>query len=835
MEALGDIQFGQKRESDAFCWSCHRDEPELFCSECVRSFHISPACSRAKKMNAEAMGIWRCPDCIELEKDVDQMQSSGMQLTRLNELLKCVADLLQADEYLAVRFLDVLYYDTKGKVFNPLDLTKIGEKTEGGEYICIEDFWSDIKWIVHNTKVHRSGDELAVKATKWLLKFTKDELYTIRLCHECYWNANQKRDDWFTKPCTMPHILIWAKQKGFPHWPAKLMAVDVAKHTVDVQFFGDHKRIVLTPKDCCIYSETCPSTNIGLLKEKFKKAVDEAKIYIQNIIMKFGSFHFANSTNLMLNEQHLDRHLYEMVPNAWKNPIVPPEIPPKPARSTNTRRKTVVTRKSAPNMPVPIFGGILTRRMSVAIDAICPSVFEDDTEYKAFDQQSNDTKTLKLKIQPVPKATATFSTSKFLNQQKAKSALCGFSFVGGKIEGISNFSSTNRPNPLVSLAKKRKVSNESDVPKTEGTKKDTTGHQTKVSTQFGTASKLSVQNSPTSLATSVKKNRVFKLPTLPCVRKSSVKPCTYIPIADIPFVGKPIAKMPTLPRPSLNEVPSSVELQVKKEMLSSLEQHDTMDDFDFPPNDDAKLMSPPLPKIFQSHAPEMVALCNAMIEKNTRKVSECIRSSFESSFADFMEAANPAQQIQMLQDQLKALKGQHETLISKNNQMIKQNNEFIQSLTKLKGENEKLIGDLKCELAKNANLNCNLNALSTKNTQLASTVAKLQEINVEQANNLKSAEENNSYLAGANKALMESTEKLKTQLENMTLDNKIQRDQIKEETNKFDVAKAKTYEECVKMIAETKKKQWCATCGMPGGRFYCSPQCEDYYWQQQRN
>lgn len=59
---------------------------------------------------------------------------------------------------MAARFLHVAFTDKKGTVYNPLDLTEIGEKTDRAEYICIEEFWLDIKWIVHNTKVHRSGE-----------------------------------------------------------------------------------------------------------------------------------------------------------------------------------------------------------------------------------------------------------------------------------------------------------------------------------------------------------------------------------------------------------------------------------------------------------------------------------------------------------------------------------------------------------------------------------------------------------------------------------------------------------------------------------------------------
>lgn len=169
----------------------------------------------------------------------------------------------------------------------------MSQKAANGKYLSIEDLWSDIKWIDHNTKVHRASksnsiiilvnqavrifihfsnlmcvyftdDAGAIEATKWLINFTKGEIYTIRLCHECYWRANKHQDNWFIELCTKPHLLVWAKQKGFPYWVAKLMAVDCDKQTVDVQFFGGgHERLEnFSPKDCYMYSKINPTTRI---------------------------------------------------------------------------------------------------------------------------------------------------------------------------------------------------------------------------------------------------------------------------------------------------------------------------------------------------------------------------------------------------------------------------------------------------------------------------------------------------------------------------------------------------------------------------------------------
>jgi hypothetical protein len=38
-------------------------------------------------------------------------------------------------------------------------------------------------------------------------------------------------------------MLVWAKLKGFPFWPAKAMKVN-KESAVDVRFFGAHDRFV---------------------------------------------------------------------------------------------------------------------------------------------------------------------------------------------------------------------------------------------------------------------------------------------------------------------------------------------------------------------------------------------------------------------------------------------------------------------------------------------------------------------------------------------------------------------------------------------------------------
>lgn len=65
--------------------------------------------------------------------------------------------LIKRQFQLAESFGQIEYSLTKNQVTNALDLNAIGEKILANAYSCLEAFWSDVKWIAHNTKVHRSG------------------------------------------------------------------------------------------------------------------------------------------------------------------------------------------------------------------------------------------------------------------------------------------------------------------------------------------------------------------------------------------------------------------------------------------------------------------------------------------------------------------------------------------------------------------------------------------------------------------------------------------------------------------------------------------------------
>lgn len=115
-------------------------------------------------------------------------------------------------------------------------------------------------------------------ACVYLLSDCAFELSEIRKCADCYRHSNEKSNEyWFCKPCVPRHELVFAKQIGYSHWPAKVIKLENNRY--DVRFFGSqHLRanidaVYVLPID----------TDIKSLKVKktvsFNKAMEELEIH----------------------------------------------------------------------------------------------------------------------------------------------------------------------------------------------------------------------------------------------------------------------------------------------------------------------------------------------------------------------------------------------------------------------------------------------------------------------------------------------------------------------------------------------------------------------------
>ncbi|KAK4289952.1 hypothetical protein Pmani_037105 [Petrolisthes manimaculis] len=65
-----------------------------------------------------------------------------------------------------------------------------------------------------------------------MLRDCQYDLMELEQCKDCYRMSNEKSDKyWFCKPCRPNHQLVYAKQKGFPYWPAKVIRVENELYT----------------------------------------------------------------------------------------------------------------------------------------------------------------------------------------------------------------------------------------------------------------------------------------------------------------------------------------------------------------------------------------------------------------------------------------------------------------------------------------------------------------------------------------------------------------------------------------------------------------------------
>lgn len=209
-------------------------------------------------------------------------------------------------------------YDDFGRVVQyPIALQDIQQKIHNGDYRTPEEFTTDFKWILHNCYIYFSTcytppTEMGaiLKIAKSLLKTCKQEMGQIETCSECYANANSKKN-WFVEVCDPPHVLLWAKLKGFPYWPAKAMAVNGAT-LVDVRFFGAHDRAWVPVKDCYLYSQHNP--NVYKLKNTtILQCIKEIEQHITKVRQKYGAFEYGTAKEKYDPLRHTEQ-LQTMVP-----------------------------------------------------------------------------------------------------------------------------------------------------------------------------------------------------------------------------------------------------------------------------------------------------------------------------------------------------------------------------------------------------------------------------------------------------------------------------------------------------------------------------------------
>lgn len=120
--------------------------------------------------------------------------------------------------------------------------------------------------------------------------------------------------------------------------------------------------------------------------------------------------------------------------------------------------------------------------------------------------------------------------------------------------------------------------------------------------------------------------------------------------------------------------------------------------------------------------------------------------------------------------------------------------------------------------------------MSKQNGEWQSMVVKLKKSHGNTLKTLKKVESKMEALNMVNKTLGEKNIGSNISMQRITKqcqDLSIQLEDVKKKCN---VEKTNAFEHCYKTVEENKKKQWCMMCQKEGGRYYCSTQCEEYYW-----
>ncbi|XP_005089957.1 zinc finger MYND domain-containing protein 11 isoform X2 [Aplysia californica] len=237
-EGYRSTQDGDEEEQDDghdwYCFECHSPGEVYECSDCFRVYH--QGCTR-EDTTGEA---FVCSVCRASKK------KNKMKKKMLNTLLSyTILRLREKTRELHKIGLKANAEDFKRFVYRRMDLNRMEQKVQASRYKCLEEFHADARTILHNcTLVY--GDEkggmtdLAVV----MVKDCKYDLDEIELCPNCYYMSNAKPEDWFSQPCNPPHELVYAKQKGYSYWPAKVVK-DLGGKS-DVRFFGGwHQRAVI--------------------------------------------------------------------------------------------------------------------------------------------------------------------------------------------------------------------------------------------------------------------------------------------------------------------------------------------------------------------------------------------------------------------------------------------------------------------------------------------------------------------------------------------------------------------------------------------------------------
>ncbi|GFQ95694.1 protein kinase C-binding protein 1 [Trichonephila clavata] len=284
------------RQNDCYCWVCHRENVTLLCIACPRAFHQKCAGDQVVSSNEPD---WVCPECkrILTAENVDTRSSvlAEISLDKLCTLLRFSLNKMKHRAGVAFHQpVSLEHYPMYHHyVIHPMDFSLLEKNIKQKLYGCTEAFLADVKWILHNSCVFNGSQHPLSTNAKSLVKACDNDMQEIEVCPDCFMHSIVRNKYWFSEVCRKPHPLVWAKLKGFPYWPAKVVRI-ADDGTVDARFFGAHDRAWVPISQCYHLSKEMPTSSKPKKKGNYETALDELNVHVQLLIQKFGKFEYAS-------------------------------------------------------------------------------------------------------------------------------------------------------------------------------------------------------------------------------------------------------------------------------------------------------------------------------------------------------------------------------------------------------------------------------------------------------------------------------------------------------------------------------------------------------------
>ncbi|XP_031638023.1 protein kinase C-binding protein 1-like isoform X2 [Contarinia nasturtii] len=222
-----------------------------------------------------------------------------------------MANVLKKPKFRVFKNMDSSYNAT---AVNPIDLDTIADNIDGQRYASFFAFLIDIECILHNCCICYGGRHERTKAARSLFEFCTLETQAISSCSDCYKSKHMYPNDWRTRACAVPHLLLWVKlnrsldfwpvRKGFVYWPAKLVSIGSNESTIIL--FGHPEFVNVDSRSISkstIYSTETPNMRSDESDPHWRRSICTENPSKKNLVVHV----------LIQNQYHSNQHTYLVI------------------------------------------------------------------------------------------------------------------------------------------------------------------------------------------------------------------------------------------------------------------------------------------------------------------------------------------------------------------------------------------------------------------------------------------------------------------------------------------------------------------------------------------